>query len=723
MKKWTFHYRYLNAVYCVLILVIFCIHIPELYQLYVLHDEFGYWANAAYFAGLDWSGIASMSPYYSYGYSFLLVPLLLLFDSPIWAYRAAVCLNAVFYAGSFLLAFSCARRLNKGQNPCVLSTICFFLTLYCNNLLQTNIAWSESFLYFVYWLMFFTLILYRDEKKFRFLIFFGVEAFYLYVIHQRSLGVLIAAVLTILMALAVEKQVRLKKLLPLLGIFLAAGAVAVLLKSNMIGQLWKWEDTVIAGQNDFSGQWAKLAGVFASLGDFANLMRHVCGKVFYLAVASCSLFYWSMVWCFRKIREDGKKKEWADLYLIVFLLLSLAATVGIVSIYTGNAGRIDCVVYGRYIEFLAGPFLLLGCSYLYTRKPAVWEYAVYGGLVILTGLAARKLFLQNSTFTYIMSSGSCLFYDGGLDAFRLRRCIAAALAVGAVVFLAGRLKKNVLWLLGAVAVLGYWGSSSNEALRHEVLSGQRYVRNVSHIAEMLQAVDDHVPIYFVRNENVEEFFNWRVENLQFLLPDRTIQWVGREALPSLTGSLAGDTAQNNYFLVQYRTDNLDLSQYSIVTQAHGLIVMVPAGAALAEQCRAYLESHPYVFTDTMMGSATQSEEYAFDADHVDGFLTFVQDLVLTPGTYRVNMELSADEIENDSLGSADVSYHYGSGILYTQNITAQDVGEDGRLTISFSFVCPEPVTGAEFRFYSLGNAWLKLERLEYWIESFEAGDP
>ena len=158
---------------------------------------------------------------------------------------------------------------------------------------------------------------------------------------------------------------------------------------------------------------------------------------------------------------------------------------------------------------------------------------------------------------------------------------------------------------------------------------------------------------------------------------------------------------------------MDLNQYTVVTQGHNLVVMVPRGSNLESQCIAYSKSNPYVFTDTMMYSATQSAEYVYDANHTEGFLTFCQDLVLTPGTYQVNMILKIDNVDNDNIGSADVSYNYGAGILYSSPISAGQADNDGSLLISYEFTCHEPVIGAEIRFYSLGNADIKLEHLEY----------
>lgn len=237
MRKIHFSYKHLTSIYCVLLLAVFGMRIPQLYQLYVLHDEFGYWANAAHFAGYDWSGIAGMSPYYSYGYSFLLVPFLLLFHNSVWMYRAAVLLNVILYVGSFLVAFSCARHLFRDKDPRVLATVCFFITLYCNNLLQTNMTWSEALLYFVFWLMFYTLILYCEKQSMLSLICFALETLYIYMVHQRALGVAAAAVLTLLITFVVDKGISVKRLILLFGVAGAVFAAAVLLKEDVIGRL------------------------------------------------------------------------------------------------------------------------------------------------------------------------------------------------------------------------------------------------------------------------------------------------------------------------------------------------------------------------------------------------------------------------------------------------------------------------------------------------------
>ena len=69
---------------------------------YILNDEIGYWSNAAFFSGYDWSSIANSIGYYSYGYSIILAPVLYFTKNPMLSYQIAIILNGVFLACGFL---------------------------------------------------------------------------------------------------------------------------------------------------------------------------------------------------------------------------------------------------------------------------------------------------------------------------------------------------------------------------------------------------------------------------------------------------------------------------------------------------------------------------------------------------------------------------------------------------------------------------------------------
>lgn len=689
---------------------VYLFHIPKLYQLYVLHDEFGYWANAAFFSGYDWSGAASLSPYYSYGYSILLVPFMLIFRNSVYMYRAAIVLNCAFYVGAFYISVLCAGKLWPKRNRYVNAFLCFVVSLYCNNLLQVNISWGEALLYFLYWLSFYTLVTYCQKRRPIILVAFIAECFYMYIVHQRTIGLIIAGFMVLAVMFISDRHIKLKKIIIMVSATAAILAACIIAKEIVINNVWRWTDSGLAGQNDYSGQWNKVMLLFTGKNGIIRLLMHVCGKFFYLIVASCSLLFWGILSECRMIFTKNRTRM-SPVHL--YILLSLLGTVAIVSIYMINGGRIDCVVYGRYIDFLVGPLILIGLMYLTDRRCSPVYFAAYLCILLFTALGSLKLFHSSSTFTRIMSCGTSIFYNAEVDAFSLKYCVITAALIGLVIFAASYFRKLYLWIMAFIIVIGYWCISADDVLGKEVLPGQSYIRDADVLEQLIES--NAAPVYFTTNEHVESFLNRRIENLQFLLKDTTMQYVSHDGLSDIEG---------DYYLVQYHTDDIDLDKYTIVGQAFGLFVMTPTGSQLEADCRKYNSLNPSVPSDKVMYSATASADRPFTSDHNEGFLVFAQNLTLSPGTYHVNIRLKVSDIDADAISAqgasnlvlcaSDISYSRGDrlDLLCTRNYTA-DMVEAGYLDISYDFTAPETLSCVEIRVYSYGKAFLELEHLSY----------
>lgn len=84
--------------------------VGKCYNPFVYNDEMGYWTHASAMAGYDWRGVSNSLAWYSFGYSFLLVPIIKLFESSVAMYRAALMLNiimqtAVYFMYIYILRF------------------------------------------------------------------------------------------------------------------------------------------------------------------------------------------------------------------------------------------------------------------------------------------------------------------------------------------------------------------------------------------------------------------------------------------------------------------------------------------------------------------------------------------------------------------------------------------------------------------------------------------
>ena len=80
----------IHVIIIIIITGLCCIHIRALDYIFIINDEFGYWAHAISAAGYDWKDLISQTPYYAWGYSIWLIPIIALLPSPGLWYKAAI---------------------------------------------------------------------------------------------------------------------------------------------------------------------------------------------------------------------------------------------------------------------------------------------------------------------------------------------------------------------------------------------------------------------------------------------------------------------------------------------------------------------------------------------------------------------------------------------------------------------------------------------------------
>ena len=202
--------RYLSAhreqvLQCLFLGLIFWIgtyRLSEIWMPILYDDEYGYWAGSAFLMGTDWSSVTSYTPYYSYGYGVLLVPLRLLYRWCGWSwrelYQSAAFLNVVMLAGSYLLACRICRRYMERMHWVLRSAVCFTVIVYSSNIVYSHITWTENALYFFFWVFLSVLMYCIDRPGVGNHMCLALSAFYLYTIHQRAVAEVIAAVLIVL---------------------------------------------------------------------------------------------------------------------------------------------------------------------------------------------------------------------------------------------------------------------------------------------------------------------------------------------------------------------------------------------------------------------------------------------------------------------------------------------------------------------------------------------
>lgn len=164
---------------------------------FVYTDEIGYWGHAATLTGNTWSGVMNDMPWYTFGYSLLLAPLFLITADIVVMYRIAVIFNIVLSLLSFWLALKVVQKAAPEiSNVLLEGTIAFAATSYSTYIFHSYIAWSETLLTFLVWLILYILLSFEEKPGYAKGVLLGAAAGYAYMVHNRMLAVAAAVLLT-----------------------------------------------------------------------------------------------------------------------------------------------------------------------------------------------------------------------------------------------------------------------------------------------------------------------------------------------------------------------------------------------------------------------------------------------------------------------------------------------------------------------------------------------
>lgn len=354
-------------------------------------DEFGYWASAANAIGWNWSEVASLGSYYSYGYSLILTPILYLFNDSITAYQIAVVVNMLLLIAGFFCLLSIKRKLFETEVEWKDIMLCAIAVFYPPWLFYTQMTMTEAMLMFLFVLLCYLFIKVLEKKSIGTVVCMALVIAYLYAIHMRTVGVVISGCMIMFFFFCCEKRNRKCGI----GFFLTLiilGLVLELVKDITIQEVYTYADSQVIAMNDYSGRWWIFKEILTWKG-FKDLLVSIIGKIFYLGTASFGIFYWAM---FSLIRQTGiylrkfvkkeqiNNREWMS----VFLLLSVLGELLICAMFMYRPGYVDGLIYGRYTEFVMPILLILGIKQMEQSKGVFWKS---GAIAVGTGCAIPVL--------------------------------------------------------------------------------------------------------------------------------------------------------------------------------------------------------------------------------------------------------------------------------------------------------------------------------------------
>ncbi|MBP5493831.1 MAG: hypothetical protein J6X97_01970 [Lachnospiraceae bacterium] len=485
----------------------------------ILMDEYGYWLNGAFFTGRDWSIIGSQMNYYSYGYSFLLAVIMLIFHSTALMYKVAIVLNIILWIVLFEVVYQIEKELFDIDEKLILLAT-FASCIYPSIAVNVHITWSETLLTLCYAVSILLFFKYSKTNKRIFLVMMLIDLVFLYAVHQRSIGVLAAA----LISLVILKKTKIKILdILAIGLILLIGFFSIkYFKKSLLANIYNVGSNTKASHTDYGGVWAYLFYIL-NIEGIKALLLSASGKALYFIVSTLGILPLSLVYILERIKNHigNKDKDSSNQdYVFIFLLLSIVLMFGIATYYTSTNQRMDIVLYGRYFEFLIPPFLAIGLGFVFKGNGSEKKHLVILGiLLLLLGSFVTFEFANNEITEFNLYSVCSVFFGLFYNLFGnnyILESVKITLIVIIILFLLVLLKnkgKNYLVCIFVSAVflfISWWGIETvfKSNYRNErCLEIQDYIKN------------QEVVYYLIDEEDVNNTC-WYVADMQIMNPDK-----------------------------------------------------------------------------------------------------------------------------------------------------------------------------------------------------------
>lgn len=342
-----------------------------------LSDEIGYLAKAAFLGGHVVDGSSSWHG----GYSFILAPVFVFFDSPSAVWSGAMVVNSLLWFGSFFL-LNQLLTIWFGD----ISWISRFFTLLVSAIYpawvtMSGYVFATSAIVFVFLCCVVTLAKWRHTDV-RSLLPHSFCVGLLYWIHPTAMCVALASLVTVAVVSHFKKNYR--------GFVIHAALVILLIIIYKNG-VHSWMNLAMTPVGySVNEHYTSILKFFYKIDDFSfwvDIAVKFLGQLSYVTISSFGLTLFGLIICFSKWRLLFSIGEcnggFAVSVVSLFLALSLVFVmcVGAAMFANSGAARSDYWIYGRYVDGVVLPMLAVG--FLTLGQSTAKMKAVVGLLAIV----------------------------------------------------------------------------------------------------------------------------------------------------------------------------------------------------------------------------------------------------------------------------------------------------------------------------------------------------
>lgn len=194
MKRNVWYEKYMVMLLMLTAYAFLLIGVVKSNPMHTTSDELGGLAGAAYYAGLDWSGVISNSGYYGFGYYSFFFWLFKITDSPFVIYKVITLITVLFRVLIIPIAYCISKRYLRIGEGLYLYLLSFLMPFLHTS--TVGIISNEYILEFLIWFILLLMCKQMSASNFKESFFYSLGligvCFYSLFIHTRALTMLIA---------------------------------------------------------------------------------------------------------------------------------------------------------------------------------------------------------------------------------------------------------------------------------------------------------------------------------------------------------------------------------------------------------------------------------------------------------------------------------------------------------------------------------------------------
>lgn len=348
-------------------------NVKNIYTIWGMPDEAGYLFNATLLTKCNWKEtFCNTNSYYGFGYSVLLIPIFIFCKTGLNLIRGAIIINIVFVLLLYFIQIYLMSKILPKSRLDILAVISGISCLYPYLTSMSMQVVCEVFLTFWVWTI--GVLLYKalETKKYIYFLLVGVATAYISAIHLRSIAVIVALLLTIIIGVYC-KNINLKEMLFFLIPFVCCLLILNIFKKEITNYLGTG---ILINQNEtamniITGQYLidRLEWLFT----IQNIKLYVLcaiGKLFYLIVTTKGVILFGLLELIYVISDSWKAGLTKIKYehMVMAFMGSCFVIMFVLSCLNGTGETFATFIYGRYYEYTVSFLVFLGIYSLLYRK-------------------------------------------------------------------------------------------------------------------------------------------------------------------------------------------------------------------------------------------------------------------------------------------------------------------------------------------------------------------